>query len=76
MICVVGGNKRATTRHVVSPFQGSNWINVRFPGLCPGLSHSAPLGPVICVINFMPVGYGGYRPARSDTACLLRSLRC
>ena len=60
------------------PFQGGNRVGIGFPGLRPGLSHSAPLGPAIaCVPDLTPlreigkdvVFAAGY-PHSNETAAL------
>jgi len=40
------------------PFQGGIRVGVGFPGLRPGLSHSAPLGPACeCALKLMPLRF-------------------
>ncbi len=49
------------------PFQGWTWVGIGFPGLRPGLSHSAPLGPVnACVPDLTSLREIGSRPAIAD----------
>ena len=44
----------------MSPFQGWNRVGIGFPGLRPGLSHSAPSGPgTTCVTNPLPLRFRG-----------------
>ncbi len=46
--------------HAMPPFQGGNWVGIGFPGLRPGLSHSAPSGPGdVRALNLMPLRFRG-----------------